>query len=141
MPVSAPAATSVHRLTASACFRCPAYGDDTVPAAIARARLELEAPISLRTRQRRTRRGGQVELHGDSAPHAALRLLADRPGASGWRTLTKVRAGGDRRWLGKARFPRNAVSGGYRLGARVAASPSRGHRAAASASVSLELRR
>jgi hypothetical protein len=141
MSVSAPAAAPVHRLTASACFRYPAYGDDIMPAAIARSRLAVEAPISLRARQRRARRGGQVERHGDSAPHAALRPLADRPGASGWWTLAKVRAGCAGRWLDKARFPRDAVSGGYRLRARVAAGPRQGHRAAASAPVSLELRR
>ena len=138
MPVSAQAATWVHRLPASACFSCLAYGDDTLPSAIPGAGLEVEAPIGLRARRRRPRRGGQVQLRGDGAPHAALRLLADRPGASGWWALAKVRAGGDGRWLGKAGFP--AVSGGNRLRARVAASPRRGHLAAASAPVSLEVR-
>jgi hypothetical protein len=73
-------------------FSYLAYGDDTVPAALARAQLEVEAPISLRARRRRARRGGRVELRGDSAPHARLKLLADPPGARGWQTLAKVRA-------------------------------------------------
>ena len=121
-------------------FSYLAYGDDTVPAALARAQLEVEAPISLRARRPRVRRGGRVELHGDSAPHARLRLLADPPGARGWLTLAKVRAGTDGRWLAEVRFPRDAVSGRYRLRARVAANPRQGYLAAASRALEVEVR-
>jgi hypothetical protein len=121
-------------------FSYLAYGDDTVPAALAQAELEVDAPISLRARRPRARRGDQVELQGDSAPHARLRLLADPPGASGWLTLTKVRAGGDGRWRAEVRFPRDALSGRYRLRARVAADPRRGYLAAASRPLEVEVR-
>jgi hypothetical protein len=119
-------------------FSYLAYGEDAVPAAIARAQLEVEAPISRRARRPRARPGDRVELHGDSAPQARLRLLADPPGGSGWQTLAKVRAGGDGRWLAEVRFPPDAVSGRYR--ARVAASPRHGYLAAACRALGVEVR-
>ena len=121
-------------------FSFLAYGDDTVPAAMARARLEVEAPISLRARKGHIRRGGRVELHGDSAPHARVRLLAEPPGASGWHTLAKVRAASDGRWLAEVWFPPDALSGRYRLRARVAANPRLGYLAAASRPLEVEVR-
>jgi hypothetical protein len=121
-------------------FSYLAYGDDTVPAAVARVRLEVEAPIRLHARQWRVRRGGRVEFNGDSAPHARVRLVADPPGASGWQPLAKVRAGVDGRWLAEVRFPTDALSGRYRLRARVAANPRLGYLAAASRPLEVEVR-
>jgi hypothetical protein len=120
-------------------FSYLAYGGDAVPAALARARLEVEAPISMVARERHARRGKSVVLAGRSAPAAALRLQADPPDGRGWQTLARVRAGRDGRWRASARVPRGAVGGRYRFRARAAASPSQGYAAAASRPVTIEV--
>jgi hypothetical protein len=121
-------------------FSYLAHGDDTVPAALARARLDVEAPISMVGRERRARRGGSVVLAGRSAPAAALGLQADSPDGRGWQTLARVRAGRDGRWRASARVPRGAIGGRYRFRARAAASPRQGYAAAASRPVTIEVR-
>jgi hypothetical protein len=119
-------------------FSYLAYGHDTVPAA--RAHLEVNAPSSLDAPVRRVRRGDRVELHGRSAPHAALRLLADPPGPGHWRRLTEVRAAADGRWVAAVRFPRDSLRGRYRLRARVAANRRLGYLAAESRPLEVEVR-
>jgi hypothetical protein len=121
-------------------FSYLAYRDDTVPAALARARLYVEAPISMGARERQVRRGERVVLAGRSAPAAALRLQADSPDGRGWQTLARVRAGRDGRWRAGVRVPRGAVGGRYRFRARAAASRRQGYAAAASRPLTIDVR-
>jgi hypothetical protein len=121
-------------------FSYLAYRDDTVPAALARARLDVEAPISMGARERQVRRGESVVLAGRSAPAAALGLQAAPPDGRGWQTLARVRAGRDGRWRAGVRVPRGAVGGRYRFRARAAASRRQGYAAAASRPVRIEVR-
>jgi hypothetical protein len=121
-------------------FSYLAHGDETVPAAVARARLDVEAPISMVARERLARRGESVVLAGRSAPAAALRLQAHRPDGRGWQSLARVRAERDGRWRASARVPRGAIGGRYRFRARAAASPRQGYAAAASRPVTIEVR-
>jgi hypothetical protein len=121
-------------------FSYLAHGDDTVPAALARARLNVTAPISMVARERLARRGERVVLAGRSAPAAALRLQADPADGRGWQTQARVRAGRDGRWRAGVQVPREAIGGRYRLRARAAASPAQGYAAAASRPVTIEVR-
>jgi hypothetical protein len=121
-------------------FSYLAHGDDTVPAVLARARLDVEAPISMVARERLARRGKSVGLAGRSAPAAALGLQADPPDGRGWQALARVSAGRDGRWRAGVRVPRGAIGGRYRFRARAAASPRQGYAAAASRPVTIEVR-
>jgi hypothetical protein len=121
-------------------FSYLAYGADTVPAALARARLDVTAPISIVVRERLVRRGESVELAGRSAPAAALALQADPPAGRGWDSVARVRAGRDGRWRARVRVAREAIGGRYRFRARAAASPRQGYAAAASRPVAIGVR-
>jgi 5-hydroxyisourate hydrolase-like protein (transthyretin family) len=133
-------------------FTYLAHAHDTVPAAVDRARLEVSAPSRLHTPTGSAEPGDRVELHGTGAPNATVRLLADPPGrgdwqtlaeppgAGGWQTLATVRAGRNGRWDAEVRFPNDAISGRYRLRARVAANPRRGYLTATSPAVEVEVR-
>jgi hypothetical protein len=121
-------------------FSYLAYGDDTVPAALARARLDVEAPISMVARERLVRREESVILEGRSAPAAWLRLQAAPPDGRGWQTLDRVRAGRDGRWRAGVRVPRGAIGGRFRFRARAAGSPAQGYAAAASRPVTIQVR-
>jgi 5-hydroxyisourate hydrolase-like protein (transthyretin family) len=121
-------------------FSYLADGDDTAPAALARARLDVEAPIRLVAREPRARRGESVELAGRSAPAAAISLQVDAPDGHGWQTLASVRAGRDGRWRASVRVPPGAIGGRYRFRARVAGSRKQGYAAAATRPVTIEVR-
>jgi hypothetical protein len=121
-------------------FSYLAHGDDTVPAALARARLDVEAPISMVARERLVRREESVILEGRSAPAAWLRLQAAPPDGRGWQTLDRVRAGRDGRWRAGVRVPRGAIGGRFRFRARAAGSPAQGYAAAASRPVTIQVR-
>jgi hypothetical protein len=121
-------------------FSYLAYGDDAVPAALARARLDVEAPISMVARERLARRGESLILEGGSAPAAWLGLQAAAPDGRGWHTLARVRAGRGGRWRTGVRVPRGVIGGRYRFRARAAASRRRGYAAAASRPVTIEVR-
>jgi hypothetical protein len=120
-------------------FSYLAHGDDTVPAAVARARLYVTAPISMRAPERQVCRGKSVVLAGRSAPGAALGLQADPPDGRGWQTLARVRAGRDGRWRAGVRVAREAIGRRYRFRARAAASPRQGYAATAGRPVTIEV--
>jgi hypothetical protein len=121
-------------------FSYLAYGDDTAPAPIARARLDVTAPIRMVARESLAHRGESAELAGRSAPAASLTLQADPPEGRGWRTLARVRAGRDGRWRARVRVPRTAIGGRYRFRARAAPSPRQGYAAAASRPAAIGVR-
>lgn len=115
-------------------------GRDKLPAATARARLEVAGTISARTPTRRTRRGRSVPLEGRSPAGATVQVLMRQPGPRQWRIHSSAQASRAGRWEAGVYIPSYGPRGRYRLRARVLGDDRRGFLSAKSQPVSVQVR-
>ncbi|MGI8944757.1 MAG: hypothetical protein ACR2GL_00770 [Thermoleophilaceae bacterium] len=117
-----------------------AHRRDKLPAATGSARLELVAPLSVRTPTPRTRRGRSVPLAGRAPARAAVEVLMLQPGTRRWRTHSSVHATRTGRWEAGVYIPSYGPRGTLRLRARVPGDDRRGFLPTASHPVSVRVR-